>query len=346
MRIAREDLTVLFNRFLDRGESEITVSHPSDEIGDLLTIEFGDYDDCTIHFNQSVEEYAEARNEVRRNHPESVAKDLPAADDYVKAVLASGIIEINNRDEVQKLVERYGNPDLMAGHRPVFAGFDTNLLPWRIDRILGLRDPEEGVGYVNGFVLASGVRDELDWDYKCHDTDPFVDAFGDQYEEYWNQPLGEARHGRMGLVRYRNIRDIQQADEIDCDTGDEAIVEGYDEYEEEHRGEILLFSNDRTFVERARSHTILAQWIELPQTLPEQRSASWKEVEHLLHMLAISFGNLEVPSVTIFGIWRGKDELDWRRERLKLDARTASLASHLKGDLSIVETYNELQMER
>jgi hypothetical protein len=345
MRIARENLTVLFNRFLDRNETEIAVSHPSNEIGDLLTIEFGDYDDCTIHFEKSAEEYAEARNEVRRNHPKPVAKDLPEAGDYVKTVLASGIIEINNRDEVQQLVERYGNPDLMAGHRPIFAGFDTNLLPWRIDRILGLRDPEEGVGYVNGFVLASGVRDELDWDYKCHDTDPFVDAFGDQYKEYWNQPLGDARHGRMGLIRYRNIRDIQQADEIDCDSGDEAIVDRYDSYEEQHRGEILLFSNDRTFVERARSHTILAQWIDLPNRLPAETTATWGEIEHLLHMLAISFGILELHSVTMYGVWRGKDELDWRQERLKVDARSQQLASDLEGDLSVVETYNELQIE-
>lgn len=345
MKIARENLTVLFNRFLDRGDAEITVSHPSREIGALLTVEFGNHDNCTIQFEQSVDDYAEARNDVRRSHPETVAKDLPGASEYVKAVLASGIIEINNRDEVQTLVERYGNPDLMAGHRPVFAGFDTNLLPWRIDRILGLRDPEEGVGYVNGFVLASGVRDELDWDYKCHDTDPFADAFGDQYEEYWNQPLGDARHGRMGLVRYRNIRDIQQAHEIDCDTGDEAIVEGYDSYEEQHRGEILLFSNDRTFVERARSHTILAQWIDLPDSLPAETSATWGEVEHLLHMLAISFGILELPSVTMYGVWRGKDELDWRQERLKVDARSQQLSSDLEGDLSVVETYNELQIE-
>jgi hypothetical protein len=149
----------------------------------------------------------------------------------------------------------------------------------------------------------------------------------------------------MGLVRYRNIRDIQQAHEIDCDTGDEAIVEGYDNYEGQHRGEILLFSNDRTFVERARSHTILAQWIDLPDSLPSKTRATWNEIEHLLHMLAISFGILELPSVTLYGVWRGKDELDWRQERLKIDARSQQLASDLEGDLSVVETYNELQID-
>jgi hypothetical protein len=59
-------------------------------------------------------------------------------------------------------------------------------------------------------------------------------------------------------------------------------------------------------------------------------------------MLAIVFGIIEVPSVTIYGIWRGKDELDWQHERLKLDARSPKLRPKLEGDLSIVESYEEL----
>jgi hypothetical protein len=33
-------------------------------------------------------------------------------------------------------------------------------------------------------------------------------------------------------------------------------------------------------------------------------------------MLAVVFGIIEVPGVTIYGVWRGKDELDWQHERL------------------------------
>jgi hypothetical protein len=345
MRVAREHLAVVFNRLLDRGDRRIAVGHPSDEIGDLLTIELDAYDDSTVRFGTRLEAYAAARDEVRRRYRETVFEDLPSPDEYLKAVLASGIVPIANRDEVETLVDRYGNPDLMAGHPPVFAGFDTNLLPWRIDRVLGLRDPDEGVGYVNGFVLASGVRDELDWDYKVHDTDPFVDAFGDSFEEYWNQPQGSARIGRLGLLHYRNIRDIQQAAEIDCATGDEAIVGGYDAYESDHRGDVVLFSNDRNFVERARSHTILSQWIEFPEDLPRKTTATWRELEHLVYVLAIVFGVVELPGVTVHGVWRGKDELDWQRERVKLDCRSPTLASKLEGDISIVESYDELQVE-
>lgn len=89
-----------------------------------------------------------------------------------------------------------------------FAGLDTNLLPWRVDRMLGLHAPDAGVGHVNGFVLATGIRDGLDLDYKCHDAQPFEDAFGREYDVYQNQSLGVARIGRLGPLNYRRIRDI------------------------------------------------------------------------------------------------------------------------------------------
>lgn len=342
MRIPRDTLTVLLNRLRDRGDGTVTLSHPAPEIGDLLTIDLGAHDNCTVHFEHTSQSYADARDDVSRNHPEQVANDLPEADVYTKAVLGSGILPIANRDEVAKFVDRYGDPDLMAGHPPVFAGFDTNLLPWRIDEVLGLRDPETGVGYVNGFVLATGVRDELDWDHKCHDTRPFEAAFGDAYEEYWNQPLGAARVGRLGMLQYRNIRDIQQAAEIECDRGDEAIIAGYDDWSSDHRGDVILFSNDRTFIERAHGHTILAQWIDLPRDLPDHATATWRELELLLYLLTVTFGVLELPTATLHGVWRGKDHLDWQRERLKIDCRSPKIKSKLEADLSIVESYRDL----
>lgn len=58
-------------------------------------------------------------------------------------------------------------------------------------------------------------------------------------------------------------------------------------------------------------------------------------------MLAVVFGIIVVPSVTVYGVWRGKDELDWQHERVKVDARSPKLESKLEGDLSIVESYEE-----
>jgi hypothetical protein len=345
MRVHRQHLTVLLNRLYDRGDNSFTVEHPSSDIGELLRIELDEYDECTVHFPTSMDDYSAARQDIGRQYHESVYEDLPDATKFRNAVLASGILEPSNLDDIETFLNRYGDPDLMAGHSPVFAGFDTNLLPWRIDRVLGLHDADSGIGFVNGFVLATGVRDELDWDYKCHDTDPFVDAFGDAYDAYWNQPLGAARAGRLGMLTYRRIRDIEQALEIQSGEGDDAIIDAYDEYDREYRSDILLFSNDRNFVERAQAHRLLGQRVDFPTAFPDTATATWREIELLLYMLAIVFGIIEVPSVTVYGVWQGKDELDWQHERVRLDARSPMLKSKLEGDISIVESYEELNMQ-
>jgi hypothetical protein len=343
MRVARSNLSVLFNRLYDRGDDRFEIRHPADQVGTLATVELGAHDESTVRFDHQRESYTQARREVQRRYGDDVFDDLPDPQQYVNAVLASGAVPIENRDELIEFLDRYGDPDLLAGHPPVAVGIDTNLLTWRVDRILGLRDPNTGIGYVNGFVLATGVRDELDWDYKCHDTDPFEAAYGEAGEEYWNQPLGAARVGRLGLQTYRQIRDIQQADEIESDEGDDAIVAAYDDYDRDHRSDVLLFSNDRTFVERARGHTLLSHRIEFPDDLPKETTVSWRELEHLLYLFAVVFGVLEVPATTVFGVWRGKDQLDWQHQRVKLDCRSPNLRLELEGDLSVVESFAEFE---
>ena len=59
-------------------------------------------------------------------------------------------------------------------------------------------------------------------------------------------------------------------------------------------------------------------------------------------MLAVVFGIVELPSVTVHGVWRGKDELDRQHERLKLDARSPKLGPKLEADLPVVESYTKL----
>lgn len=341
MRIRRDHLTILLNRFSDRGNSTFSVEHPADEVGKLLEISLEGHDSSPVTFTKSLQEYSDSREDVRQTYPEAVVKDLPEPRDYLNAILSSGLLDIANLDKVNQLLDRFGNPDLMAGHPPVFAGFDTNLFSWRIDRVLGLNDPEKGVGPVNGFVLATGVRDELDWDYKCHDTGPFENAFGREFDEYWNQPLGAARLGRLGQMNYRRIRDIEQAQELDSETGDEAIIDAYDEFNRDNRADILLFSNDRNFIEAAQGHRIPGEVIKFPDELPDKTVATWDEIEWLLYMLSVAFGIIHLPNTTMYGVWKGKDNLDWQHERVKIDARSPELEMMVERDISIVESYEE-----
>jgi len=335
MELSRRYLTVLLNALYDTDTSEISIAHPSDEVGELLTIELGDPNSSTIRLSKSLDEYADARSRVNNEYGSQVASELPEPRSYVNALLAGRLHSPDNQDEIDDFLDRYGNPDLTAGHRPVVAGFDTNLLPWRIADVLGLAPGQDSA--VNGFALATGVRDELDWEQKQSDTRALEEAFGREFDALWNQPAGARREGRLGETYYRQLRDHRYADEVVTDRGDEAIVEGYEAYQDDNRKDVLLFSNDRDFVERARSHRVLAQRVELPGNFPSSVEASWTAIQDTIYVLTVLFGVLKLPKVTLYGVWKGKGGQAWQREHLEVDCRSPKVEPLIRRDTTILE---------
>lgn len=337
MNIPRPHLTVLFNALYDAGETTVPVTHPSDEIGELFQIHLEEDGQCTVEFTTDSSGYADRRSTINERYGEPAITEVPDRRSYLNAFVASGIVPIVNLEDVGSFLDTHGSPDLTAGHRPVVAGFDTNLMPWRMADVLGLRPGHSGI--INGFALATGVRDELVWDRKRQDTRSLEEAFGPEFDEVWNQPRGPDREGRLGENYYRELRDRRYSEEIRTDTGDDALIDGYDEFQSEGRKEVLLFSNDRDFVERARAHRILAQWVSLPSAFPTEKTVSWNAAETALYHLTVLFGVLEVPKTTLYGVWRGKDGTAWHDHLLQVDCRSPKLDSAIERDLAIIETY-------
>lgn len=340
MRISRPHLTVLLNALYETGITRIPVRHPSDEIGTLFEINLGDADASEIELTLNTDAYSAARRDVELEHGSPAVTELPKPRAYTNAFLAGGFVQPANASEIEAFLDRNGGPDLTAGHRPVVASFDTNLLAWRIADVLDLRPGQDSV--INGFVVVTGVRDELDWDRKRSNTEPLERAFGSEFKEFWNQPAGAQREGRLGETYYRKLRDHRYADEIVSERADDQIVSAVDEFQNESRKNVLLFSNDRDFIERARVHRILAQRVEFSDRLSTSLSGSWVEIRDTLYVLTVLFGVLELPKVTLYGIWRGKGGQDWHEERLKCDCRSPKIEPLLKRDLAILEKYEEI----
>jgi len=336
MLLSRTRLTILLNALYDTGTTRITVSHPSEAIGDLLTVELGEPSASRVRLETTREDYAEARRAIAAEYGSTVADELPGPRSFANALLAGCLIEPANHDEIAAFLERNGNPDLTAGHKPVVAGFDTNLLPWRIADVLDLTPGQDAT--VNGFALATGVRDELNWDQKQSNTRPIEAAFGPEFDALWNQPAGARREGRLGENYYRQLRDHRYAEEVVTDRGDESIINGYDQYQDDNRKDVLLFSNDRDFIERAHSHRVLAQRVEFPEDLPRTVEASWKDIQDTLYVLTVLFGILKLPKVTLYGVWKGKEGLAWQREQLNVDCRSPKVEPLIERDMTILET--------
>lgn len=345
MNVARDHLSVLLNTLYDQNVPPFTVSHPAEEIGDLLRVDLGDPYESTVSVIAGGPEYEGRREEVRRSYDEAAYKELPDATDYVRLLVTSGLGEISNRDKVETFLTRYGYPDLEAGHPPVMAGIDANVLPWRLPEVVGF-DPaldHDGRPPVTGFALASGVKEELDWHYKQYNTQQVSSALGSEFDALADQPAGANREGLLGLYEYRRLMAAYQTDVIECDTGDEAIVEGYRAYHhDEHRKNVVLFSNDYGFVERATDADVPAVRVEYPADVSRRSAISWNQIGTLLYLFTIVFGVVVLPKVTLYGVWNGKSGLHWQDEAIRVECRSPKVRDRLKRDLSIVDAYEEL----
>lgn len=341
MNVHREHLMVLLNGFYDQGITEIAVKHPCGEIGELLEIDISDPVRTKVSFTQGALTYGDSREAVHLSYGEQAYDDLPNKETYIRALVASGLAGLENTEEIETFLQRHCYPDLAAGHHPVAAGIDANVMAWRLPDVLEI-DPEEytdkhGRQAVNGFALSEGVYEELNWHYKHYDTRSLEDAFGPEFARLDDQPAGSNREGIMGLFEYRRLRDHRYADTIPSDTGDEAIIKAYAEYDAESRKTVVLFSNDYGFIDRAREHDLLAQHISYPIDIPETVTVTWDEIIDALYILSILFGVLKLPNATLYGVWNGKTGDDWQEERIHLESRSDTLGERVKRDTHLIE---------
>jgi hypothetical protein len=65
-------------------------------------------------------------------------------------------------------------------------------------------------------------------------------------------------------------------------------------------------------------------------------TASWWSIEKALYYLAVIFGVLRLPKVTLYGVWNGKTGKHWQNEQLDVIPRSPEIEYVLDRDLSIV----------
>lgn len=344
MNLQRQHLTTLLNTFYDDGVISIPVKHPCEDIGELVRFELGDYQASTIRFSCGPLTYEGRREDLERQYDEQVVADLPGPEHYMRALVGGGVASLENHDEVETFVQRQGYPDLEAGHRPVFAGVDTNLFMWRPESLLSL-DPNEdsderGRAPVNGYTLSAGVKQELDFHYRHHESPRLANAFGEEFTRLRGQPTSANRQGLLGLYAYRQLMAEHNVDIVSGEKGDPAIIDGYREYQDDERNQVLLFSNDRGFIERAHDCGLTAQHVSFPIDTRRKATVSWHDIVETLYLLTVIFGVLVLPKVTLYGAWDGKDGRDWQTGTIDIDCRSPKYQTELKRRKTIVTVFD------
>ncbi len=269
-------------------------------LGELLRIELEDNGEATVRFTQGAMTYRENRQSIPAKHGEAAYEDLPDAQTYTRMMIASGHVELKNMGAVSDFVNRHGYPDLEAGHDPVVVGLDANIMPWRLPEILDF-DSEtggtDGKGRrpTNGYALATGVKEELDWHFKQHNTRELTAAFGPEFNRLDNQPAGANRQGLLGLYEYRRLRTDRMVDIVGSGTGDGAIIDAYCRFNRESQKQAILFTNDHEFVERSLDAGVPAQVIKYPVDVPRSATGSWTQAQSYCTILLYSSGQSLSP---------------------------------------------------
>lgn len=333
---------ILLNALYDEGATSLPVEHPCDEIGELLQVSLENDGRASVRFTQGSMTYQDNRETVHTKHGEAAYQDLPEADTYTRIPVASGHIDLANHDDVLAFVQRHGYADLEAGHEPVVLGLDTNIIAWRLPAVLGIdsqsgRRDVRGRAPTNGYALATGVKEELDWHYNQHHTHELTAAFGPEFERLDNQPAGANREGFLGLYEYRRLRTTRTVDIVDSDRGDPEIIQAYRDFNDESRKTVILLSNDRGFVEQAVGEGVPAQHVNYPLDLPRTAIGSWTQAIDLLYYVAVMFGVVRLPKVTLYGVWHGKDGRHWQHEEVDIDCRSPNVEPRLERDSEILE---------
>jgi len=163
-----------------------------------------------------------------------------------------------------------------------------------------------------------------------------TEAFGEEFTRLDNQPAGSNREGLLGLYEYRRLRTDRTVDVIECDTSDEAIISAYQDFNQNSRKQAVLFSNDYGFIDSSIDAGVPAHHVKYPVDIPRKSTGSWTQAAELLHYLAILFGVIQLPKVTVYGVWNGKDGRHWQHEQLDLDCRSPKIEPQLERDLTIL----------
>jgi len=247
------------------------------------------------------------------------------------------------------------NRDPLKGEKPVFISFDTNAFIRRhytlISNLLISNKRRAG------FVASRGVLAELggiDAKYQAPDISQISTTLGVNREkanleilnEFFNQLKRSERLFRMGFVEYRKMSKREYFEELEGEKGDTNIIEKLEEFSIRKNVDLLVFSEDEAFIDRATAHKLMGIRLDHPEKPPPSTEVDWEETAQLLYTAAIIYGIISVTgkiNARIHGIWRGKKAEHWNTETLKITTENPELQEFLEKTKKYWKTKHQKQ---
>ncbi len=324
-KITRKQLPLLFNALYSTGSHTLSVNHKSNIISTLYKIELDHGKPASIRFTNGSNQYKEELSEVERRHGKQALSEIPSFRSFIGA-FTSRVLKFDNQDQISEQIEPYRNRRLQHRNSAALAVFDTNLIQYWPARQLGVA-PELDGG-LNGYGVVTGVRDELmnyDGNEKINNTRDLKEAFGQEFEELFNQPKGTPRQLQLGRQYFTRLQRELYTEKIRSEIGDNAITAAC----EDSDFDLILFSNDSGFISSGRDRGVPSILVDLPQSVPRRETVSWEDAATTLYLHAIQFGILELPKLDVWGVWPRKKPNEWETDTLAVRCRSPVVAKQL-----------------
>ncbi|HII61480.1 hypothetical protein [Pyrococcus horikoshii] len=228
-----------------------------------------------------------------------------------EALISGGLAKFRNWDELIRVIRAH-----KGSRRPVYVGFDTNALYFRVpSRLLSDERLKEKGNLIVDFVYSEEVQREVG--AKLNSKLPYDSKYGD----YANQPTPQARLGWLGSVELENLRKVgaEPAKSRETVRGDTKIALDYKVFAEEKDADVIVITlDDGAFgeMQALAGSGLIPFKLDWEFSFGSTLKGSWEELRDSVYTLAVLLGELSLGKYKLKGIWRGKSSRDWIEERL------------------------------
>ena len=293
LMVSREDIMVLLDSLYMDGETNFPVKVDNRVIG---TISLGE------------------NAELRVSTSIDLNKTLHGGSTMVKeAIIAGGIVHFSNWNDLISLIKR-----LKGDGRPLYIGFDTNALYFRVpSKLLN----ENGLYLDKNLIFDFVYSDEVTIEVGNHLNGklPYDNNLG----IYSNQPTPKARLASIGRVELEKIRrrGAERARSRETFHGDTKIALDYKAFAEEKDANVLVITLDeRAYGEmKAISGSGLTPFkLGWNFSFGSTLKGSWENLRDTIYTLSVILGKITTSKYRIYGIWHGKTSGDWEKELVRI----------------------------
>ncbi len=285
--------------------------------------------------------------------------DIPDFYDYKESLISSGLVEFENwlefKEWVKFLYKSEIDPTLASSS--VFMSIDTNLAYFRLfSRRFPLKYEDGTVIKAEyfDFLLSSIVENEIDHKIKDkYDNSNLkmmgmYTKIGDIRFNFRNRGKLSTRKAKFATEELNYLRGKLNAARIkgtssktDSEKNDIRIVESLEKFSWDRNIVVSLISTDRNMGNHAENCEIPYFILEMPKSISKENIIDDEILLNLLHDLALTFGAVKIPEfqTTLFGIWGGKRDIDYRDESVKAWINPGSkLIDNIKRDIEVIDS--------